>query len=163
MLPVPSHCPQHVKRRERRMSWWLWATSVGAPRFVPTDPLSSFSLLGRSLRPANITAVLARWARERSWWTVPVGSGPLSGGLVGLWTRRVPKAGWRGDTARARVPASRGTATPTGRAGTASRPSGRPWARGADGLGLGRLKESEPKAGPAGLGLACPGKGNLCF
>lgn len=57
------------------------------------------------------------------------------------------------------APASRGTATPTGRAGTASGPSRWPWAGGARLCGLGRPQESAPKARPAPLGLACPEKG----
>ena len=65
----------------------------------------------------------------------------------------------RGSSAGLPAPASRGTATPTGRTGTASGPSGRPWEAGTRWLGLRRPKASAPQARPRPRGLACsPGK-----
>lgn len=120
------------------------------PSFAPTDP----SLLSLSEGATLGWPVLLRsWPGER-------GNGP--GGQQPSLRRSV------------NPPGAKGWVAPGHRAGSGSGQQGNSdtyWLRGhrfravgaalgwgADGHGLGRPKESKPKAGPAGLGLACPRK-----
>lgn len=150
-----SEVPLHVERRERRESWWLRAASVGASRFASFGALSSFSP-PKALPEAGRCLCGHGQVSERK---VP-GSGtqrPSPGSSGGSVNPPGSEGGVaRGSRAGLPAPASRGTATPTGRTGTASGPSGRPWAAGTGWLGLRRPKASAPQARPRPRGLACP-------
>lgn len=150
-----SAVPVHVESRERRESWWLRAASVGASRFAPIRALSSFSPPKALPEAGRYLCGRGQVSERRS-----PGAGvqrPSLGSAGGSVNPPGAEGGVaRGSSAGLPAPASRGTATPTGRTGTASGPSGRPWAAGTRWRGLRRPKASAPQARPRPRGLACP-------
>lgn len=94
--PARSHCTWKEEKGGRAGGF---EPLPSGPRVSPPSEPSLLSLpRRRSLRPAGVSAVMARWASGRS--PGAGRSGPLPGALVGLWTRPARKAEWLGGPAR---------------------------------------------------------------